>query len=72
MDQTALGIYQEMLQKNPNDGSAVGGLISLYEQKRDYAGAAQILERWVNAHPNDAPAAKRLEEYRAKVAAGSP
>ncbi|HEX7344529.1 MAG TPA: DUF2723 domain-containing protein, partial [bacterium] len=70
MDQAALGVYQEMLQKNPNDGAAVGGLISFYEQKRDYANAAQILERWVQAHPNDAQAAKRLEEYRARASAG--
>jgi len=71
MDQAALDIFQEALQKNPNDGSAVGGLISLYEQKRDYASATQVLERWVSGHPGDTQAAKRLEEYRARAAAGT-
>jgi tetratricopeptide (TPR) repeat protein len=71
MDQAAQEIFQDMLTKNPNDGAAVGGMISMLEQKQDYAAAAKILERWVAAHPNDSQAAKRLEDYRQKVAAGS-
>lgn len=63
-------IFQDMLLKNPNDGAAVGGMLSLFEQKKDYAGAVQLLERWVAAHPNDTQAQHRLEQYREKDSSG--
>jgi len=72
MDDVAQQIFQDMLLKNPNDGSAVGGMLSLYEHKQDYTNAVQLLERWVAAHPNDTQAKRRLEQYREKASGGTP
>jgi tetratricopeptide (TPR) repeat protein len=68
----AEGIFQAMMLRNPNDGSAVGGLLMVYEKKGDWAAAARLLENWTTAHPTDSQAKARLEQYRARLAAGGP
>ncbi len=66
MDQydQAAGIFQNMMARNPNDGSAVGGLLMVYDKKGDCAGAVHLLEQWTTAHPTDTQAKSRLEKYR--------
>jgi tetratricopeptide (TPR) repeat protein len=65
-------LFREMLMKNPNDGSAVGGLLLVYERKRDYPAAVQLLRDWTTVHPNDVQATRRMQQYQRMLAEGSP
>jgi tetratricopeptide (TPR) repeat protein len=68
----AAALFQNMMLRNPNDGSAVGGLMMVYEKKNDWAAAVRLLESWTAAHPTDTQAKARLEQYRARLAVGGP
>ncbi|MCX6641032.1 MAG: DUF2723 domain-containing protein [bacterium] len=65
-------IFKDITLKNPNDGQAFGGLLMVYDKKHDYTQAINLLQNWMNAHPNDAQAKEQLDHFRTLAAGGLP
>ena len=62
--ETADSIYSTLYQQNPYNGQIVGALLRIYEDQEKWQEAVSVLERWVQANPNDQNAQNMLQQYR--------
>ncbi len=60
--QLASEMFEKALQLNPNDGSVVGALMQSLDAIGDLSRARTVLQSWVDKHPTDAGAKRRLEQ----------
>ncbi len=60
-------IFEDLAQKNPGNGSVIGGLLMVYERAGETAKARDMLQSWVASHPNDTQAKKRLERLQETI-----
>lgn len=60
-------LYKSALEGNPNDNIAVGELVTLYEETKQYAKAIEPLEQWLKRHPNDSLAQKKLTDLKDSI-----
>jgi tetratricopeptide (TPR) repeat protein len=70
-DTLALKLYEELVAKNSNDGQAMGGLLSVYERLGEYQKALEMVEKWLQLHPQDTQAQKQKELYQRMVSGGT-
>jgi len=56
--------FERQLVKDPNNTRIKSYLIRVYEEVKDYDSAIQMLEAWVSQNPEDAGAARRLQQFR--------
>lgn len=63
--EAAARYFKKSLELDPASGQAIGGLLQSYERAGDFASAARELDVWVEAHPTDQGARRRLESIRA-------
>jgi hypothetical protein len=59
--------FEEAQAIDPNNGQAVGGLLRVYDETKNWGKAVQILQDWTSQHPQDTAAKKELEQYRKKL-----
>jgi tetratricopeptide (TPR) repeat protein len=59
----AQDLFENLAMRKPGDGSVIGGLLMVYERQRDYHRARELLQSWVEAHPNDIQAQNRLQRF---------
>jgi tetratricopeptide (TPR) repeat protein len=64
----AVRYFDRVLAVDPNNGTAVGGLIQTCETLGDHTKALSVLETWVAHHPTDQGAKQRLDNLRAQMA----
>ncbi len=57
----AAELFERSIELNPSDGSAMGALIQSLESAGEIQRARTALKKWVDAHPTDASAKRRLE-----------
>jgi lipopolysaccharide biosynthesis regulator YciM len=62
--ETADSIYSTLYQQNPYNGQIVGALLRIYEDQEKWQEAVSVLERWIQANPNDQNAQNMLQQYR--------
>lgn len=67
--ETADSIYSMLYQQNPYNGQIVGALLRIYEDQEKWQEAVAVLERWIQANPNDQNAQNMLQQYRNNVQA---
>ena len=65
-------VFEDLMLKKPNDGAVVGGLLLVYERQKDYVRAQELLQGWVDSHPNDAQAKERLKHFRELAQGNAP
>ncbi len=65
----AVEFFERMLQIDPRNGQAIGGLLQAYDRLGRLEDAVKLLENWLVTTPNDAGARRRLEDLRGKLAA---
>ncbi len=53
LDDFAYSIYEPMWMANPEDQSAVNGMIEYHKRKGDYRRALTLVNDWLGAHPDD-------------------
>lgn len=53
LDGLAFSIYEPLLQDNPNDVEAVRGMIDYYERKGDFQRGLNLVDSWLENHPDD-------------------
>jgi tetratricopeptide (TPR) repeat protein len=59
--------FNKILEMDPNDGQAIGGLMQVYESLGDLQGSRALLENWVNKHPQDRGAKQRLDQVMKQI-----
>ncbi|MBM3324496.1 MAG: tetratricopeptide repeat protein, partial [Calditrichaeota bacterium] len=64
----AARLYEYALKENAEDGQTVGALVQCYERTRRYEEAVRTIRKWLQAHPNDAGAASRLDHFEKLMA----
>lgn len=64
----AAEFFERVMQLDPRNGQAVGGLLQSYERLGQTEKAITLLENWLVTTPNDASARRRLEDLRGRVA----
>ena len=60
---SAIRVYNDLIEEEPNLGQAYTGLGNLYARRRDYSQAVDVLRSWLARSPNDAQAQEKLKEY---------
>ena len=63
----AIELLEEMRKKYRDNAKIISLLVTVYERSEQYKNAQQLLENWVEKHPNDNQAEKRLQEVKSKV-----
>ncbi|MCF7804474.1 MAG: DUF2723 domain-containing protein [Candidatus Marinimicrobia bacterium] len=64
-------IFTSIYQQNPDNGQVIGTLLQIYERQGRWREAYEIINQWVQDHPNDQNARNMLEEYRTRMDAGA-
>jgi tetratricopeptide (TPR) repeat protein len=67
----ALSILEPLYQTNQDDPEIISTLVRIYEDNRDYANAAHLLDSWVQLHPNDQGAKTMRDQYLVRLKADS-
>lgn len=60
-------IFENLYQSNPNNVQALSLLINIYDRTGEYEKGISYLEKWLNRHPNDPQARKKLEFFKEKM-----
>ncbi|MBD3275997.1 MAG: DUF2723 domain-containing protein, partial [Candidatus Marinimicrobia bacterium] len=63
----AESIYTEIYSQHPYNGQVVGALLRVYEDQEKWQEAVSVLERWIQANPDDQNARNMLREYRSRL-----
>ncbi|MBL7074502.1 DUF2723 domain-containing protein [candidate division KSB1 bacterium] len=66
-DLKAEELFHRSYRANPRDGQTVGGLLRVYEYRKDYPQAVQLLQEWLVQNPGDSGAVRRLRDYQKKL-----
>jgi tetratricopeptide (TPR) repeat protein len=67
-DAEAEEAFQQALSLDAGEGQAVGGLLRVYDNTRQWQKAVDILENWLRSNPSDPSAQRELKNYRQKIA----
>jgi tetratricopeptide (TPR) repeat protein len=59
---------EKALQKDPSHGQAIGALMQTYQSLGEDEKAESLLTNWVEAHPKDTGAKRRLDQLKARSA----
>lgn len=62
--EAALKGFEELIAANPNNNRAMGYLVEIYGQLKQYQKGIELLEKWLEQNPSDRGAKMRLEEYK--------
>ncbi len=60
--------FQQALALDAGEGQAVGGLLRVYDNTKEYQKSVDLLETWIRSNPNDPSAQRELNNYRLKLA----
>jgi tetratricopeptide (TPR) repeat protein len=64
-------IFKDILLNDPDNIKAVSALVRVYERTENYQEGANLMQDWLTRHPGDETALEKLNEFRAKLSAGS-
>lgn len=67
----SIAILKPIVDVEPNNGEALGWYIQALEEKKNYAEASSLLERWLSRNPQDVSAKNKLDEYKKKLSSGN-
>ena len=56
-------VFEDLAMRKPGDGAVIAGLLMVYERQKEYSRAKELLQNWVEAHPNDVQAQNRLQRF---------
>ncbi len=59
--------FEKVMQADPRNGQAIGGLLQSYERLGQTDKAITLLENWLVTTPNDVNARRRLDELRGRA-----
>ncbi|MCB9366580.1 MAG: DUF2723 domain-containing protein [Calditrichaeota bacterium] len=65
----AVEFFERMMQVDPRNGQAIGGLLQAYERLGRLDDAVTLLTKWLETTPQDAGARRRLDDLRGRLAA---
>jgi tetratricopeptide (TPR) repeat protein len=65
----AADYFERIYRQDPSDGQIIGALLQSYENSGQRDKAAQLLEEWVQRHPQDRGAQQRLDQLRQRTLA---
>lgn len=66
---TAAEYFDRVLQMDPRNGQAIGGLLQCYDRLGQTEKSVSLLEKWVEMTPGDVNAKRRLDDLRSKLVA---
>lgn len=66
-DAVADSIFTQVIQGDPTNGQAVGGLLQIYEKQHRWQDAYNLVNRWLQYNPSDQSAQKLLQQYQEKL-----
>jgi len=64
---TADSVFSMLYDQNPENGQIVGNLIQIYQAEKRWQQAADVVQRWLESHPDDKEAQNLLNQFQQKM-----
>jgi len=65
--ETADSIFTEIYQENPENGQVIGSLLRIYEEQKRWSDAYELVNNWMQNHPDDQNARQMLQRYERRM-----
>ena len=65
--ETADSIFTHIYQVNPENGQVIGTLLRIYEEQKRWSEAYELVNQWVQDHPEDQNARQMLQRYERRM-----
>lgn len=65
--ETADSLFTEIYQQNPENGQVIGSLLRIYEEQQRWRDAYELVNSWVQNHPDDKNARQMLQRYERRI-----